>query len=117
MHLPVRKDLLPLAAIAVTSLFIARNLIPGHSVRRTLSPEFTRKVLAPVLPEAPLELRLFVGPVKTDSSGRIITGPTNDPVKNLTGAEDIGVKAGIERPQKSRSPSTISTVDLIRGSA
>ena len=43
---------------------------PKQPVRRTLSAPFTRHVMAPVGPEAPLELRQFVGPVKTDSRGR-----------------------------------------------
>ena len=39
-------------------------------------PAFVRKVLAPALPEAPFPLRFFTTAVKTDSRGRIITGPT-----------------------------------------
>src|SRR5262245_19429506 len=65
-------------------------------VRQTLSATFTRRVMAPVGPESPLELRQFVGPVKTDSRGRIITGPNNnDSTKNIVGAESAGVLAGL----------------------
>ena len=65
-----------------------------------MSTAFQRKVLAPVLPEAPLALRLFVGPVKTDSQRHIITGESNDPVKNLVGAEPVGLRAGVDRYAK-----------------
>jgi DNA-binding beta-propeller fold protein YncE len=64
------------------------------------SAVFERMVLAPALPEAPFRLRFFSGPVKTDSAGRIITGPSDDPVKNLVGAEPAGVRAGLERHTK-----------------
>jgi DNA-binding beta-propeller fold protein YncE len=63
----------------------------------TPSASFTRLILAPVVPEAPIELRLFPTPVKTDSQGRIITGPTSDPVKNIVGAEAAGTRAGVPR--------------------
>jgi DNA-binding beta-propeller fold protein YncE len=53
--------------------------------------------MAPVGPESPLELRQFLGPVKTDSRGRVITGPNSDPGKNIVGAESAGLRAGIER--------------------
>jgi DNA-binding beta-propeller fold protein YncE len=58
---------------------------------------FTRRVLAPVGPEAPLELRLFTTPAKTDSRGRVITGQTSDPVKHIVGAEAAGTRAGVAR--------------------
>jgi DNA-binding beta-propeller fold protein YncE len=89
-----------LAMLAAFTLLIGNTLIRAQATRRTLSAEFTRKVLAPVIPEAPLALRLFVGPVKTDSRGQIITGPTSDPVKKLVGSEPVGVKAGLERHSK-----------------
>jgi hypothetical protein len=84
---------------ALLILFIGAVQVVRSNVnpRRTLSADFTRQVLAPVLPEAPLELRLFTTAVKTDSQGRIITGPTSDPVKNLVGAEAAGLRAGIQR--------------------
>jgi DNA-binding beta-propeller fold protein YncE len=47
--------------------------------------------------EAPLALRFFSTAVKTDSRGRIITGPTSDPVKNIVGAQTAGEKGGMER--------------------
>ena len=69
----------------------------AQQTRLTLSTSFERKILAPSQPEAPLELRLFTTAVKTDSQGRVITGPTDDPVKNLVGAEPAGIRAGLER--------------------
>jgi 6-phosphogluconolactonase (cycloisomerase 2 family) len=62
----------------------------------TLSASFERRILAPT-EEAPFDLRFFTTAVKTDSQGRIITGPTSDPVKNIVGAESAGVRAGHER--------------------
>ena len=58
---------------------------------------FERKVLEPALPEAPFALRFFTGPVKTNSRGEIITGPDDDPVKKLVGAEAAGERAGMDR--------------------
>ena len=67
--------------------------------RMTLSADFERKILATGR-EAPLPLRLFITAVKTDSRGRIITGLTDDPVKNIVGAEQAGVRAGLMRYTK-----------------
>jgi hypothetical protein len=75
----------------------AISLRSQTGIRPILSAPFTRHVMAPVGPEAPLELRQFVGPVKTDSRGRIITGPNSDPVKNIVGAASAGIHAGLER--------------------
>lgn len=58
---------------------------------------FTPKILAPVGPEAPLALRLFPTPVKTDSRGRVRTGPSSDPVLHIVGAEAAGTRAGQPR--------------------
>jgi DNA-binding beta-propeller fold protein YncE/cytochrome c peroxidase len=63
----------------------------------TLSAPFERLVLAPAGPEAPFHLRFFSTAVKTDSRGRILTGPTSDPVKNVVGAESAGMRAGLQR--------------------
>ncbi|HKA23112.1 MAG TPA: beta-propeller fold lactonase family protein [Blastocatellia bacterium] len=62
----------------------------------TLSAPFERKILRP-LPEAPLNLRFFSTAVKTDSRGRIITGPNSDPVKDIVGQEAAGERGGIQR--------------------
>ncbi|HEY0378855.1 MAG TPA: YncE family protein [Pyrinomonadaceae bacterium] len=67
--------------------------------RPTLSADFERKILATGR-EAPLPLRLFITAVKKDSQGKIITGPTSDPVKNIVGAEQAGVRAGVMRYTK-----------------
>jgi DNA-binding beta-propeller fold protein YncE len=61
------------------------------------SGTFVRKVLVPALPESPFALRFFSGAVKTNSRGEIITGPDDDPVKNIVGAETAGERAGFER--------------------
>jgi DNA-binding beta-propeller fold protein YncE/cytochrome c553 len=57
---------------------------------------FSPQVLVPP-PEAEFKLRLFTGPVKTNSAGQIITGPTSDPVKTLVGAEPAGERGGQQR--------------------
>src|SRR5581483_2807846 len=64
----------------------------GHQ----LSNPFTYKILS-TMPEAPLPLRFFSTAVKTDSRGRIITGPTSDPVKNIVGPESAGERGGLIR--------------------
>src|SRR5215216_2775215 len=61
-----------------------------------LSPNFQPRILS-TSGESPLALRIFTTAVKTDSRGRIITGPTSDPVKNIVGAEPAGQRAGLER--------------------
>src|SRR5215213_1720329 len=61
-----------------------------------LSPNFQPRILS-TSGESPLELRIFTTAVKTDSRGRIITGPTSDPVKNIVGAEPAGRRAGLDR--------------------
>src|SRR5919107_3426719 len=83
-------------AIATTS-WVAAVLIAGFGIGARAAPVFERKVLAPALPEAPFSLRYFSGPVKTNSRGEIITGPDDDPVKKLVGAEAAGPRAGMER--------------------
>jgi hypothetical protein len=65
----------------------------------TLSAPFERKILAPP-PEAPLNLRFFTTAVKTDSRGRIITGPTSDPIKEIVGPESAGERGGLPRYTK-----------------
>ncbi len=69
----------------------------GAQAGGTLSSPFDRLVLAPAGPEAPFHLRFFSTAVKTDSRGRILTGATSDPVKNLVGAEPAGLRAGLQR--------------------
>jgi DNA-binding beta-propeller fold protein YncE len=69
----------------------------GAQAGGTLSAPFDRLVLAPAGPEAPFHLRFFSTAVKTDSRGRILTGTTSDPAKNLVGAEPAGLRAGLQR--------------------
>lgn len=100
---PLRKLLTPetlvLAAIVLPIVgALVRNA--GAQGSATLSAPFSRRVLAAALPEAPFKLRFFTTAVKTDSEGEIITGPTDDPVKNLVGAESAGERAGLERYTK-----------------
>jgi hypothetical protein len=68
----------------------------GAATTRQLSGAFAFEVLATTR-EAPLPLRFFSTAVKTDSRGRIITGPTGDPVKNIVGPEPAGMRAGLAR--------------------
>jgi DNA-binding beta-propeller fold protein YncE len=82
------------AFVGSTVLLANRFSAPPH---KQLSAPFERQVLAPVLPEAPFNLRFFSTAVKTDSTGRVITGPTTDPVKNIVGAEAAGLRAGVQR--------------------
>jgi len=74
--------------------FTQGNTSPSFeaATTRQLSDDFTFEVLA-TTSEAPLALRFFSTAVKTDSRGRIITGPTNDPVKNIVGPESAGLRA------------------------
>ena len=58
---------------------------------------FQLRVLEPALPESPRSLRFFSGAVKTNSRSEIITGPDDDPVKKIVGAEAAGPRAGVER--------------------
>src|SRR5215510_9685843 len=84
------------------SVWIVATAIVTIGIRLTAAPvpTFTRRVLAPSLPEAPFDLRYFSGPVKTNSRGEIITGPDNDPVKKIVGAEAAGQRAGQDRYTK-----------------
>src|SRR6185295_13506346 len=61
--------------------------------RPLLSSNFNYKVLATTA-EAPLNLRFFTTAVKTDSRGRIITGPNSDPIKIIIGPEPAGERGG-----------------------
>ncbi len=94
---PIRHTSIATTIIVAGFIAAAVSLHSQTPVRRTLSAPFTRNVMAPVGPESPLELRQFVGPVKTDSRGKVITGPNNDPVKNIVGAEKAGTRAGLDR--------------------
>lgn len=100
MHVKLRRiaeSWVPiLAAVWMVMLivWIVRVAVHATSVG---GPEFEARVLAPALPEAPFGLRFFSGAVKTDSRGEIITGPDDDPVKKLVGAESTGERAGLER--------------------
>ncbi|HEX3130540.1 MAG TPA: YncE family protein [Thermoanaerobaculia bacterium] len=100
----LRKLLTPEALIlAVCILPIVGSLVRQAGAQgpwNDLSAPFERRVLGASLPEAPFDLRFFSTAVKTDSQGKILTGPTSDPVKNLVGAESAGERAGMERYTK-----------------
>lgn len=70
--------------------------VAASQTNQLLSAAFTQRILT-TTGESPLELRLFETAVKTDSRGRIITGPTSDPVKNIVGAEPAGERGGLQR--------------------
>src|SRR4051812_30255087 len=86
------------AAVAACALWLMSGARRADATRsnQTFSEAFQRKILE-TPPEAPFELRFFETAVKTDSRGRIITGPTSDPVKNIVGAEPAGKSAGLDR--------------------
>lgn len=84
----------PAAALGAGALVM---VLAADTPAAAQSASFTRHILAPVGPEAPLELRMFPTAVKTDSQGRVITGQTSDPVKNIVGAEAAGTRAGLPR--------------------
>src|SRR5215216_1019216 len=90
----IKYTVVGLVLVAVLAALVFRaNAGP---VVATLSAPFERKILEPPT-EAPFELRFFTTAVKTDSRGRIITGPTSDPVKNIVGAEPAGERGGMQR--------------------
>ncbi|MFL6284695.1 MAG: DUF4214 domain-containing protein [Pyrinomonadaceae bacterium] len=86
------------AAVAACALWLLSGARRADATRsnQTFSEAFQRKILE-TPPEAPFELRFFETAVKTDSRGRIITGPTSDPVKTIVGAESAGMRAGLDR--------------------
>jgi DNA-binding beta-propeller fold protein YncE len=84
------------AAGGIAAGALVLGLAAGTTPAAT-SGSFTVHILAPVVPEAPQSLRLFSTPVKVDSTGRVISGQTSDPVKTLVGAESAGVRAGLQR--------------------
>jgi DNA-binding beta-propeller fold protein YncE len=100
MIIKLRKNAALWLAVASTvwavALF-ASVMRVGAAASEMQAASFERKVLAPALPEAPFPLRFFAGAVKTNSRGEIITGPDDDPVKNLVGAEAAGQRAGLDR--------------------
>jgi len=88
--------ILGLTLIAVG--LVVRTTFPVSATQSSLilSPNFQPRILS-TSGESPLALRIFTTAVKTDSRGRIITGPTSDPVKNIVGAESAGERGGIQR--------------------
>src|SRR5262249_10851304 len=86
--------------IAVLFVFAFAAAI-GHRVAAqgstTLGPTFERQVLAPALPESRFDLRLFSTAVKTDANGEVITNVDTPGPRQIVGAEDAGMRAGLER--------------------
>jgi DNA-binding beta-propeller fold protein YncE len=97
--LPSRRvrTVFPVVVAVWTCALIVSAVNGGVLATPAQTVDFEARVLAPALPEAPFGLRFFPGAVKTNSRGEIITGPDDDPVKKLVGAEAAGERAGIER--------------------
>ena len=99
------KPVLPLlgaaAIVAMTGLsfWAASDLDAAGGGRKQLGPPFSYQTLT-TGPEAPEDLRFFTTAVKTDSKGKIITGPNSDPVKNIVGPEAAGERGGLTRYTK-----------------
>ena len=94
-----RKLLLCMLGLILTAagLILHTNFpASAKSSSLILSPNFQPRILS-TSGESPLELRIFITAVKTDSRGRIITGPNSDPVKNVVGAESAGERGGMQR--------------------
>ena len=88
--------ILGLILIAAGLVLHTNSPASARSSSLILSPNFQPRILS-TSGESPLELRIFTTAVKTDSRGRIITGPTSDPVKNMLGAEPAGERGGMQR--------------------
>ena len=86
------------AVVAVSGLVLSSShqLVGASGGRKQLGPPFSYQILS-TRAEAPLALRFFTTAVKTDSKGRIITGPNSDPVKNIVGPEAAGERGGLQR--------------------
>src|SRR5215212_2255964 len=87
---------LVLLVTAVALIFRTNFQVSASQSSLILSPNFQPRILS-TSGESPLALRIFTTAVKTDSRGRIITGPTSDPVKNIVGAEPAGERGGMQR--------------------
>ena len=88
--------ILGLTLIAAGLIFRTTFPVSATQSSLILSPNFQPRILS-TSGESPLALRIFTTAVKTDSRGRIITGPTSDPVKNIVGAESAGERGGMQR--------------------
>src|SRR5215216_1995352 len=93
-----RLFLFALGLILIAAGLVIRTSFTASASQTSLilSPNFQPRILSTSV-ESPLELRIFITAVKTDSRGRIITGPTSDPVKNIMGAEPAGERGGLQR--------------------
>ncbi|HKP82201.1 MAG TPA: YncE family protein [Pyrinomonadaceae bacterium] len=94
-----RKLLLCMLGLILTAAGLILHTNSPASAKSSsliLSPNFQPRILS-TSGESPLELRIFITAVKTDSRGRIITGPNSDPVKNVVGAESAGERGGMQR--------------------
>src|SRR5262249_6582526 len=93
----VSKVKYAVAGIALSIMLSVAVLHKSASpARGPLSAPFERKILTP-LPESAFKHRFFTTGVKTDSRGRIITGPNSDPVKQIVGQEAAGERGGLQR--------------------
>lgn len=99
-----RTALISLGAVTAVCVFglvfpSASQLVAGNGGRQQLGPPFSYQILA-TSSEAPEALRFFTTAVKTDSKNEIITGPNDDPVKNIIGPEAAGERGGLDRYTK-----------------
>src|SRR5215203_2651284 len=85
-----------MVALSSATFPFPRNLLAASTARLQLSAPFTYQILT-TSAEAPLALRFFTTAVKTNSEGKIITGPISDPVKNIVGPEAAGERGGMQR--------------------
>jgi DNA-binding beta-propeller fold protein YncE len=85
-----------LTAVVGWCILRPTNPVDASQSSLILSPNFQPRILS-TSGESPLALRIFITAVKTDSRGRIITGPNSDPVKNVVGAESAGERGGMQR--------------------
>lgn len=94
----VKLICLALALGLIAGWLVIRPAIRASAsqIEQAVSAPFERKILS-VSGESPLDLRIFTTAVKTDSRGRIITGPNSDPIKNIVGAEAAGERGGQQR--------------------
>ena len=84
--------------VAVSGLVLSSShkLVGASGGRKQLGPPFSYQILS-TRAEAPLALRFFTTAVKTDSKGRIITGPNSDPVRTLSDRKPPASAAGSQR--------------------
>ena len=74
-------------SVAVVAAGGLITVFAAGSPSAAVSASFTRRVLAPVLPESPEELRMFPTAVKVSSSGQVIDTATKANAANEANAQ------------------------------